>query len=181
MSKKVTILNFSHRKDGNCGRSADFIADFYNRTNVAVYSVSIVPCCGCNYECLTPGVVCPNVNDHQKEVMGAVIDSDLVYIIVPNYCGYTNANYFAYNERTVGYFNMDRELMNRYMSVPKRFIVVSNTEGENFANALRQQVEEDPIVFYMKSGKYRKRSTAGDILDSEEAVADLKAFLEQNG
>ena len=181
MNKMVTILNFSHRKDGNCGRTSDFIADFYNRTNVSAYSVSMTPCGGCNYECLTPGVVCPAVNDHQKEVMDAVCDSDMVYIIVPNYCGYPCANYFAYNERTVGYFNLDRELTKKYMSVPKRFIVVSNTEGDNFVNALRQQTNEEPVILYLKSGRYRKRSTAGDILDSEEAVADLRAFLEQNG
>ena len=181
MNKKVTILNFSHRNRGNCGRTADLIADFYNRTNVFTYSVAMEPCGGCDYECLTPGAACPNVNDHLKEVMDAVIDSDLVYFILPNYCGYPNANYFAYNERTVGYFNLDRALMDRYMSVPKRFIVVSNSEGDSFVNALRQQTNEEPVILYLKSGKYRKRSTAGDILDSEEAQADLRAFLEQQG
>ena len=141
----------------------------------------MTPCGGCNYECLTPGVVCPAVNDHQKEVMDAVCDSDMVYTIVPNYCGYPCANYFAYNERTVGYFNLDRELTKKYMSVPKRFVVVSNTEGDNFVNALRQQTNEEPVILYLKSGKYRKRSTAGDIMDSVDAQADLRAFLEQNG
>ena len=35
------------------------------------------------------------------------------------------------------------------------------------------------LALYLKTGKYKKRSTAGDILDSQEAVADLTAFLEK--
>ena len=112
--------------------------------------------------------------------MDAVCQSDIVYMIVPNYCGYPCANYFAFNERSVGYFNMDRELMKRYISVQKRFIVISNTEGDNFRNALQQQTNEEPVILYLKSGKYRKRSTAGDIMESEEAVADLMTFLRNN-
>jgi hypothetical protein len=138
------------------------------------------PCHDCNYECLTPGVVCPNVTDHQKEIMDAVCGADLVYYVVPNFCGYPCANYFSFNERTVGYFNMDRELSGKFMAVPKRFIVVSNTEGDNFVNPLKQQTKEAPQILYLKTSKYRKRSTAGDILDSEEAQQDLKAFLEAN-
>ena len=67
--------------------------------------------------------------------------------------------------------------MNRYMSVPKRFIIVSNTEDDNFVNAMRQQTEDTPNILYMKTGKYGKRSTAGDLLDSEAARADLDAYL----
>ena len=71
-------------------------------------------------------------------------------------------------------------LSGKFMAVPKRFILVSNTEGDNFVNPLKQQTKEAPEILYLKSGKYRKRSTAGDILDSEEAQQDLKAFLEAN-
>ena len=68
--------------------------------------------------------------------------------------------------------------MAQYMSVPKRFIIVSNTEGAAFDAAMRQQVNGNPDVFYLQSGKYQKKSIAGDILDSEAAVADLEAFLQ---
>ena len=180
MDKKVVILNFSPRSEGNCAKIADFVADFHNRTNVSVHHVHMEPCSNCNYECLTPGVVCPNVSDHQKEVMDTVCDSDVAYIIVPNFCGYPCTNYFAYNERMVGYFNMDRERNGKYLGVKKLFIVVSNTEGDNFRNALQQQTKGEPKIMYMKTGKYKKRSTAGDIMDSEDAAADLRAFLEAN-
>ena len=112
--------------------------------------------------------------------MDSVCDSDVAYIIVPNFCGYPCTNYFAYNERMVGYFNMDRERNGKYLGVKKLFVVVSNTEGDNFRNALQQQTKEEPKIMYMKTGKYKKRSTAGDIMDSEDAAADLRAFLEAN-
>ena len=109
--------------------------------------------------------------------MRAVMQSDITYMIVPNFCGMPCANYYAYNERSVGFFNMDRSVMGQYMNVKKRFIIISNTETVMFDQAMRQQTKEDPDAVYLKSGKYGKRSTAGDILESAEAQADLKAFL----
>ena len=104
------------------------------------------------------------------------VNSDLVYFIVPNYCGYPCANYFAFNERSVGYFNMDPLRMDRYMSVTKRFIIVSNSE-DHFAEAMQQQTNEIPDILYLRSSKYGKQSIAGDIMDSDEAKAVLEAFL----
>lgn len=73
---------------------------------------------------------------------------------------------------------MDRALMQKYMEVPKRFVVVSNTEGPNFEDALKQQVNGVPDILYMKTGKYHKRSIAGDMMDAGDAKVDLEAFLE---
>ncbi len=87
--------------------------------------------------------------------MQAVMSSDVTYMIVPNYCGFPCANYLAFYERSV---------------------LLSNTETEVFNQAMRQQVSGDPDVLYPKSGKYGKRSTAGDILDSEAARTDLQTF-----
>lgn len=108
----------------------------------------------------------------------AICVAETVFFIVPNYCGFPCANYFAFNERSVGYFNKDRSLMGKYMSVQKRFIIVSNTQGQNFEAAMMQQVNSEPDILYMKTGKYRKKSIDGDMLDSEEAKADLRGFLE---
>jgi hypothetical protein len=103
--------------------------------------------------------------------------SDLIYYIVPNYYGLPCANYYAFNERCTGYFNMDRELMKKFQSVKRRFIVVSNTETDAFAQAMKMQSGTEPEILYMKTSKYGKRSTAGDILESEAARADLEDFL----
>ena len=180
MASNVVILNFSPRKDGNCKQISDFIAEKHNRTNVLQFDISgedFAPCGNCNYECLTPGVSCPAVTEHQREVMDAVCESQITYYIIPNFCGYPCSNYFAYNERSVGYFNMDRALMGRYMAAPKKFVLVSNTENDNFLNAVKQQTKEQPQILYLKTSKYGKRSTAGDLMTSEEAKADLQAFL----
>lgn len=181
MSKSIVLIRFSSRNLGNCKAITDQIMDYYQTEIVVDFTVdgnTVAPCSNCDYECLAPGKTCPNLDRAQKTIMDAICGADLTYFIVPNYCGYPCANYFAFNERTVGYFNGDRELMKKYMSVPKRFIIVSNTEGASFVNAMKQQVSGEPEMLYLKTGKYKKRSTAGDMMDSEEACADLKAFLD---
>ena len=181
MIKNVTIIRFSPRNNGNCDKIADFIANFYNRTNVLSFWINAdncLPCNGCNYECLIPGSTgCPTKSDYLTEVMDQALASDLVYFIVPNFCGYPNSNYFAFNERLVGYFGTNRGARGQYMAIEKRFIIVSNTESDNFRNAMQQQVIGEPKMLYLKSGKYHKRSTDGDILESEDAQRDLGVFL----
>lgn len=179
--KKVTILNFSARKEGNCAKIAQYISVHSTATTVCKYVVDrrIGPCGDCDYECLRPNECCPNVTDYQKEVMNSVMNSDVTYLIVPNYCGFPCANYLAYNERSVGFFNMDRAVMQQYMDARKRFIIVSNSESEVFRRAMEQQAKQPDEVLYLKSSKYAKRSIAGDILDSPEAAADLYAFLDK--
>lgn len=180
MNGNVVILTFSGRNNGNCAKISEYIEQFYNRTNVytvQIDSKAFAPCGGCDYECLKPELVCPMVSERSKEIMDKICNSDITYFIVPNYCGYPCANYFAFNERSVGYFNLDRVRMNQYMNVPKRFIIVSNTEGNNFEAAMQQQTIEAPKILYLKTGKYQKQSIAGDLLTSEAAKADLESFL----
>ena len=108
--------------------------------------------------------------------MNAACESELVYMIVQIFCGYPKVNFFACNERSVGYFSGYRIKMNQYMSVRKKFIIVSNTESEQFRNATKQQISDEPEILYLKSGKHQKRSIAGDLMESADARADLEAF-----
>ena len=176
---KIAILNFSGRTNGNCSAVSQYISDKFAAHHVSSYDVKndSNPCGNCNYECLNPSKVCPNVSAFQMEVMDAVTNSDTAYFIIPNYCGMPCANYYAFSERSVGYFNLDRNKMKAYMSVKKKFVVISNTETDQFVNALRQQVNEDPDILYLKTRKYGKQSITGDILESEAARADLDAWL----
>lgn len=179
MSKKVVLIQFSSRQKGNCKAISEVIREFYREDVVQTYIVdacNMSTCSNCDYECLTPGKTCPNLTQEQSQLYTDICNADITYMIVPNYCGYPCANYFAFNERSVGYFNQDRALMGKYMNAKKRFIVVSNTEGANFENALKQQSKE-PEILYLKTGKYGKRSTAGDLMESEDAKADLVTFL----
>ena len=176
MNNLVTILSFSPRNDGNCAAVGNYISKYYKNSRLIVLDGErIQPCGNCSYECLKPEMRCPQLTEEYLNVMDSICRSKLVYFIVPNYCGYPCANYFAFNERSVGYFNMDQKKMECYMSVSKRFIVISNTEG--FENALQQQTNEAPEILYLKSGKYGKASITGDILESDAARADLDQFL----
>ena len=128
MNKLVTILSFSSRKNGNCIAISNYISKYYKNCHTTIIDwESVSACGGCDYECFKPAMQCPHVSHEYQHLMNTVCNSDLVYFIVPNYCGYPCANYFAYNERSVGYFNLDREKMEHYMNIPKRFIIVSNT------------------------------------------------------
>ena len=179
MDKKVTIIDFSPRNNGNCGSIAEIITDTYKRTNVRLFKITsenCSPCHDCDYECLQPGKACPFKPQILLDIIDSVCDSDIVYYIVPNFCGFPNANYFAFNERSIGCFD-DREKRNQYISVEKRFVIVSNTESEMFANAMQLQTKEPPQMLYLKTGKYKKRSIAGDLMTDEDARAELTAFL----
>lgn len=105
--------------------------------------------------------------------------SDMTYFILPNFCGFPCASYFAFNERSVGFFYGDEAVLNRYLDAPKRFIIVSNTESPIFTQAMQQQTAQDPEILYLKSRNYGKQSIHGDILTSMQAQMDLDAFLRQ--
>lgn len=177
MMEKVVILSFSGRNNGNCRHITDIIEQYHGNVQYFCINDRFKPCNGCDYECLKPGLQCPGFDETQKEVFDAILGADMVYYLIPNFCGFPAASFCAFNERSVGYFNGDRGIMGQYLSVKKRFIIVSNSENAVFAAAVRQQTKDEPDVLYLKTSKYRKQSLAGDLMESEEARADLMAFL----
>lgn len=180
MKKNITILSFSGRTNGNCAGVSSYLKNYHSQTNVRHFVIhDLLPCGNCNYACLRPNIRCLELSAEYIEAMDAACSSDLIYYVLPNYCGFPCAAYFSFNEHSVGYFNLDRGLLNRYMAIKKRFIVISNTETDQFKSALQQQTIEDPEILYLKSSKYKKNSIAGDLLSSEEAQNDLKAFLDR--
>ena len=181
MCKSIVILNFSPRSNGNCDQIANRIAKFHAKDTVLTYHVTAehIKCCsGCNYECLKPDATCPLKTEYHTSMMDSILNCDIAYYVIPNFCGQPVAGFYAFNERSVGYFNGDRGLMQRFMSVKKRFIMVSNTENDAFKAAAKQQTSGQIDMLYMKTGKYKKVSIAGDMLESPEARADLQSFLE---
>lgn len=176
----IILLQFSSRENGNCAAISSQIQDYYGNITEYTVDVSVTePCGGCNYECLTPGKICPNLSAKQIELMDAICNAKLAYFVVPNYCGFPCASYFAFNEKSVGYFNMDEDLLQSYLRVPKRFIIVSNTEDEFFVQAMQQQTDAEPEILYMKAGKYGRKSIDGNMMESPEAQADLEMFLKK--
>jgi len=181
MNNLITILNFSARANGNCAAISRFVEDYYKYAITRTYTVNniIAPCRNCNYSCLKVGEQCPEITKEYKELMETLMQSQLIFFIVPNFCGFPCSNYFTFNERTVGYFNKSKERMESYMNIPKRFIIISNTESEVFTEAMAQQTFCKPDILYLKTSRYRKRSIDGDLLDSTEAKDELDKFLAQ--
>lgn len=181
--RKVTVLRFSHRQAGNCAAIAAHIRASLSTGIVSEFAMdgeSCAPCQGCDYQCLRGEGACPHQNGAYFDAMNAIMASDLVYFILPNYCGFPCASYFAFNERSVGFFHGDEAILESYLAVPKRFIIVSNTESQTFVDAMQQQVSGEPEILYLKSSNYVKKSICGDILTSEQARTDLDHFLQKD-
>ena len=182
MKKNIVLIRFSSRESGNSSAIINYLTTYYRSEsirNFTVDSTMIRPCDNCGYECLHLDKTCPNLTQFYKTMMDCICSADLVYFVIPNYCGYPCSNYFAFNERSVGYFNLDRALMQKYMNVNKRFIIISNSIGEPFISAMKQQVDGEPDILYLRSDQYAKKSIDGDILDSDAARNDLNDFLNQ--
>ncbi|MBQ9459537.1 MAG: hypothetical protein IJU66_06340 [Oscillospiraceae bacterium] len=175
--RKACIVSFSSRDGGNCAQIAGLLqaltqdAVLYDFSRFALHA-----CGGCAYECFADRDGCPYIGDMEREIVDAVIHSETAWFVLPNYCDYPPANYFIFNERSQCCFQGRPELLDRYLRVPKRFIVVSNTNCGNFAKALAYQTQGEPEILFLSAKKYGKTSIRGDLLTSEQALADVKAF-----
>ena len=176
MSKKV-LISFSGRNTGNCARIAAFLSEQMEGAQSFRFSdFQIEPCGNCSCECLK-GSVCPK-NDMETALMNAVCSSDEAWFIVPNYCGFPCANLYIYNERSVGYFGGDRQRMEQYMAVPKRFVLIGNGSQENFRRAFEQHTNEVPKILQLQSREFQVSSIAGNLLNQPEVQNRLIQFLQ---
>ena len=99
--KNIVLIRFSSRDNGNCAAITAQIQQYYKEEMVRSFIADhlvVKPCGNCDYECLQPQRQCPNITVVCTELFYAVCNADLVYYVVPNYCGYPCANYFAFNE-----------------------------------------------------------------------------------
>lgn len=89
---------------------------------------------------------------------------------------YDFADFFIFNERSQCFFQGHPKRVEAYCRIPKKFIVVSNTNEQNFRDILAYHVEDEPDILFLHARKYGKVSIAGDLMTSGEAVAQLEAF-----
>lgn len=175
----VCIVSFSPRKSGNCAAIAELLRSMHDGARVFDFSeFRIVGCGDCGYVCFDGGG-CPFSDDKESEILDAVIESDLTYFIVPNYCDFPCAAFFAFNERSCGYFRKNEAKLSAYLSAPKKFIVVSNTNRSNFETAFSYHCDGEPDILFLSAKKFGKVSLAGDILDGSEAADEVRRFAEQ--
>ncbi len=178
---QVSVISFSARSAGNCQAIAHAVAAQHTGDDVRLFlfsDLSTHACGACNYECFHPSRSCPHMGDGIPAIYEAVTQSALSYFIVPNYCDYPNANYFLFCERSQCFFQRRPALYDRYLAVPKRFIVVSNTQKENFLRIFQDQIppSNTPDVLFLAAQAYQKVSIAGDLLTSDAALRDVQAF-----
>lgn len=175
----AVIVSFSSRKGGNCGKIGAYLANMIPDSQLFSFAnFTIRPCGDCGYECFQSREACPHFQDMEYRLMDAINNSTAAIFVVPNYCDYPNANFFAFNERSQCYFQGRPELLDRYLAVPKKFIVVSNTSKANFRETFTQHTDQEPEILFLSAKQYGKVSVNGDLLPSEPVEAALRAFLE---
>ena len=103
----------------------------------------------------------------------------MAYFVVPNYCDYPCANFFIFNERSQCYFQGHSELLEQYLNVPKKFIVVSNSTSENFRLAFTQHVYDEPEILILSAKRYEKNSISGSLVALDEVRTELEIFANE--
>ena len=178
----ICIISFSGRENGNCGSIAKELEKLYIN-DVKIYdfsAITVTPCMSCCYECFGSGENCPYFNDSIFEIYDTVTKSDLTYFIVPNYCDYPCSLFFVFNERSQCYFQKREDRLDKYLAAKKKFIVVSNTNRDNFTAAFKYHVEENtqPDILFLEARKFKKVSIKGDLTESEEARKIISLFAD---
>jgi len=172
----ISIVNFSGRRNGNCHDISRFIEQILLAKHEVILfemcNLEFSPCGKCDYECFDGEKICPYADDDIAGVYAAICIFDLVYCVVPNYIDYPNAYYFAFNERKQGFFAQYSDLLKRYLRVPKKFIVVSNTHQDNFRKILGQD------ILFMSSQDFEVGGVLGGMMRSDKAREIIKGFIE---
>ena len=174
----ICILSFSARTHGNCAQIGKLIqslsedAVFHDFSSFALHG-----CGGCDYQCFSEEGACPYLDDMEARLLEDITHSDLTYFVIPNYCDYPCSNYFIFNERSLCCFQRRPDLLDRYEKVPKRAIVVSNTEEENFRKALSYQSYGGVETLFLSAKQFGKTSIRGDLLTEERAVQAITDFV----
>jgi len=182
---RICIVNFSGRQDGNCNDITKFIErELSSKHKVTLFEMcdlNITPCGKCDYECFCVGKSCPCLDDDIYDIYMELCSSDLVYYVIPNYINYPNAYFFIFNERKQGFFapNSYIDLFGAYMGVAKKFVIVSNTEQDNFKQILMQHVLKDSSVdfLFLATKDLDKGSVGGGITESEQAKMMVRGFV----
>lgn len=175
---KWAILSFSGRKDGNCDKIAAYLHTLYDGKIFSFAQLNVHPCGQCRYECFECGANCPHIGDDLHGLYETVLQSDCACYVLPNYCDYPNANFFAFNERSLCVFSGNEALLDAYSKVPKKFIVISGGEEDHFRAVLSQHAE-NPDILFLRAKDYGQSSINGSLTESPECLSKIEAFLKK--
>lgn len=172
----VCIVNFSGRGTGNCHDIAVVIEKTIHEKGgtvkfIELCDLDISPCGNCNYNCFKRKEDCPFINDDISYIYNLICSSDQAYYVVPNYCDFPSSLFFIFNERSQSYFQNDEEMLYHYLGIEKKFVIVSNTEEENFQQAFKYHVSENSELnlLFLSANNFNKVSIEGGLMESEQA------------
>ena len=179
---KTCVISFSSRADGNCAAIAGCVQETLGAEGLTRFDfsgLSVHGCGACHCECFRQREACPYFADDAFRLNEAAALADRAVFIVPNYCDFPCSNFFLFNERSQCCFNGHAELADRYLAVPKKFIVVSNTGRENFSGGVPGPCADrnGAGCLLPARGGYHRISLDGDLMTCEPARAAVRDFL----
>jgi len=178
---KTTIINFSGRHGGNCYDVANLIKVALNECDVELFhmcDIKIAPCGYCNYECLDFADACV-IDGDAAGIYTSLCNADIAYFILPNYIGWPNANFWVFNERKQGFFGRKPNLIDRYMQLDKKFVVISNTDKDNFCRVFSSHVKGEPDILFLSTKDFDAGGVRGGMMGSTKAQTTLKEFVKR--
>jgi len=169
-------LNFSGRVNGNCGRLARAVEGEV----IDVGQLNLHACRGCQYECFREPGRCPYIGDDLKALYERILAADEVVFFIPNFCNYPCSDLFVFNERSCCVFGRNEELLNRFLTIPKRFVVISNTGTEQFQPFFDEMLVATPPAktLVLSAKAYGLSSLDGNLADAPEILTKLQAFVQ---
>ncbi len=175
---KACIISFSGRENGNCNSIGKMLHQQIEDSIFYDFSKFILnPCGNCHLECFEQKQ-CPFIQDDTYSIYNSILQCDIAYFIVPNYCDYPCANFFIFNERSCCVFQHHPELLEKYLKIKKKFIVISNTDQKNFQQAFLYH-SDTPDILFLSAKKYNKISIHGDLLESDRVVKEIMDFIKE--
>ena len=68
-------------------------------------------------------------------------------------------------------------IKNEYLRVPKKFVVVSNSNKANFETSFSYHCDGTPDIMFMSAKEFGKISIAGDMLSADADTEKLEKFI----
>lgn len=66
------------------------------------------------------------------------------------------------------FFSVQKEMLDKYESINKRFIVISNGEKENFINVFKYHTDKPVYTLFLSAKSVNRKSISGDLLQSDQ-------------
>ncbi len=177
---KISVINYSSRKNGNCHHIAEYVEAIisgekheYDLIDFSAFSVNT--CGKCNYECF--GNHCVYKDDEIYRAYRKILDADIVISVIPIYGGLPCSNFFAFSERVQGAFQDDE--FDQFEAVKNKYIIVGNTGLEITKKIVgaNDSLVRDEDFLAISSNEVGERSVRGNLMDYELYRGKIREWI----